>query len=106
MTKKSTPGDDWVIDSLREQVASAGCNAFVPGTEEYLRATSIWNGAVKHRPVLVIPCKTVRDIQVGLSAARRNGVPVSVKGEGMTGVAAAFAIPVWSLIFPTCRRFP
>jgi len=43
---------------------------------------SLWNGAVKHRPALVVACRSPEDIRGALQRARDEQLPVSVLGGG------------------------
>jgi FAD/FMN-containing dehydrogenase len=42
----------------------------------------VWNGAVRRRPALVAFCKQPEDVQAAVRAARRHGLPLSVRGGG------------------------
>jgi FAD/FMN-containing dehydrogenase len=50
-----------------------------PAQDETLR---IWNGAVDHRPALVVRCETPADVQAAVRAARTHDLPLSVRGGG------------------------
>jgi FAD binding domain/Berberine and berberine like len=54
----------------------------LPGDDDYLNARQIWNGAVEHRPAMFAQCKTVKDVQTAVRAARTHGLPLSVRGGG------------------------
>ncbi|MET1026818.1 MAG: FAD-binding oxidoreductase [Dongiaceae bacterium] len=77
------------IAAVRDQLSAAGCQVFEPGSEGYAQATRIWNGAVEHRPGLVVHCLTVDDIQLSLAAAQAQGIQVSVRGGGHDWVGRA-----------------
>ncbi|MEU8078923.1 FAD-binding oxidoreductase [Catellatospora citrea] len=50
-----------------------------PGYDE---ARQIWNGAVEHRPALIVRAETPTNVQAAVRAARANGLPISVRGGG------------------------
>lgn len=49
---------------------------------EYERALVLWNGAVHHRPAVVVRCESVPDVQAAVRAARAHHLPLSVRGGG------------------------
>ena len=66
-------------DELR--AAISGCVA-VPGHELYDEGSRVWSGAVRSRPAIVAFCKQPEDVQAAVRAARRHGLPLSVRGGG------------------------
>ncbi|MEA3073709.1 MAG: hypothetical protein QOD29_5155, partial [Alphaproteobacteria bacterium] len=42
----------------------------------------VWNGAARRRPAIVAFCKQPEDVQAAVRAARRHGLPLSVRGGG------------------------
>jgi FAD/FMN-containing dehydrogenase len=48
----------------------------------YDAARRVWNGAVNHRPALIVRCETPAQIQSALRAAHSHRLPVSVRGGG------------------------
>ena len=48
----------------------------------YADAVALWNGAVKHRPAIVLTCSSVDDVVLGVRTAREFGLPLSVRGGG------------------------
>src|SRR3712207_8562213 len=52
------------------------------GDDGYDLARTVWNGAVDHRPAVVVRCTDASDVQAALRVARRHGLPVSVRGGG------------------------
>jgi FAD binding domain len=48
----------------------------------YEQARRIWNGAVTHRPALIVRPKTTAEVQTAVLAARRHELPMSVRGGG------------------------
>jgi FAD/FMN-containing dehydrogenase len=63
-------------------MAVADIDVVHPGSEAYDDAVRLWNGAVEHRPVAVVRCRSADDVQAGLALAREQGLPVSVRGGG------------------------
>lgn len=57
----------------------------------YEASRALWNGAIRHRPVVVLHCSQPSDVQAGVRVARDLGMPVSVRagGHGWTGSALA-----------------
>jgi FAD/FMN-containing dehydrogenase len=49
---------------------------------EYEEARWIKNGAVDHRPALIVRCETPAEVQAAVLAARRHELPLSVRGGG------------------------
>ena len=45
-------------------------------------AAAVWNGAVTHRPALIVRCETTADVQHAIRAARGSELPLSVRGGG------------------------
>jgi len=52
------------------------------GDDDYARTRQIWNGAVEKLPALFAVCETSADVQAAVRAARRHGLPLSVRGGG------------------------
>jgi FAD/FMN-containing dehydrogenase len=53
-----------------------------PGSVEYDEARRVWNGEIERFPAVVLQPLDQRDVAVGLDYARRQGLPVSVRGGG------------------------
>ena len=49
---------------------------------EYGESLRIWNGAVHHRPAVVVCCETPADVQAAVLGARRHHLALSVRGGG------------------------
>lgn len=49
---------------------------------ELATAAALWNGAMNHRPALVVHCETTAEVQHAIRTAREFGFPVSVRGGG------------------------
>lgn len=45
-------------------------------------SAAVWNGAVTHRPEVIVRCETTADVQHAIRAARESGLPLSVRGGG------------------------
>lgn len=54
----------------------------LPGAAEYERATSIWNGAIEHRPAAVAHCRNAEDVSRAIRHARELSIELSVRGGG------------------------
>jgi FAD/FMN-containing dehydrogenase len=57
-------------------------NVAAPGDELYEKGRRLWNGAVRRRPAIIAFCKRPEDVQAAVRAARRHGLPLSVRGGG------------------------
>ena len=66
-------------DELR---AAMSGRVALPGDERYDEGCRVWNGAARHRPAIVAFCKQPEDVQAAVRAARRHGLPLSVRGGG------------------------
>ena len=42
----------------------------------------VWNGAVRRHPAIIAFCRQPEDVQAAVRAARRHGLPLSVRGGG------------------------
>lgn len=68
-----------VLVALTNQVDPA---RVVTGEAELAAAAAVWNGAVNHRPALVVRCETTAEVQHAVQTARKFGMPLSVRGGG------------------------
>ena len=66
-------------DELREAISG---RVALPGDELYEKGCRVWNGAVRRRPAIVAFCEQAEDAQAAVRAARRHGLPLSVRGGG------------------------
>ncbi len=66
-----------------EQLASTIRGSVItPEAEGYEDARRVWNGTVDKRPAVVVRCAGVADVVEAVNLARREGLPVSVRGGG------------------------
>lgn len=75
------------VDELR---ASVSGGVALPGDERYAEACRLWNGAVQRRPAMVAFCRRPEEVQAAVRAARRHGLPLSVRGGGHDWAGRAF----------------
>ena len=66
-------------DELRAAISG---RVALPGDELYEKGCRVWNGAVRRRPAIIAFCKQPEDVQAAVRAARRHGLPLSVRGGG------------------------
>src|SRR5687767_7815748 len=57
----------------------------------YDAGAALWNGAVKHRPAIVLSCTSTEDVVLGVRTAREFGLPLSVLGRGHDYAGRALA---------------
>jgi FAD/FMN-containing dehydrogenase len=55
---------------------------FVPGSDGYEDARTIWNAMIDRRPAIIARCANVSDVVRAIEVARDNGLPVAVRGGG------------------------
>ncbi|MGK8525031.1 FAD-binding oxidoreductase [Nocardia asteroides] len=79
MTTPSPFPLDPLLETLHRTVTSGQVATSGAG---YDAGCVVWNGAVRHRPAVVLRCRTPADVQAGVRAARDHGVPLSVRGGG------------------------
>jgi len=53
-----------------------------PGDAEYDAARTLWNATIERRPALVAHCEGTADVMAAVDFARRNGLPLAVRGGG------------------------
>ena len=69
--------------SIAEELRTALSGSVVlPSDESYGATRRVWNGAVQHRPAMIAFCESTADVQGAVRAARRHGLPLSVRGGG------------------------
>jgi hypothetical protein len=66
-------------DELRAVISG---RVALPGDELYDEGARVFNGAVRRRPAIIAFCKQPEDVQAAVRAARRYGLPLSVRGGG------------------------
>jgi FAD/FMN-containing dehydrogenase len=70
------------LDAARALRVAMQGTVVVRGDDDYARARQIWNRAVENQPALLAVCETTEDVQAAVRAARRHGLPLSVRGGG------------------------
>ncbi|OLT16475.1 FAD-linked oxidase [Pseudonocardia sp. CNS-139] len=65
--------------TLRQHLGDGKVRTAGPG---YDAARRIWNGAVDHRPAVVVRAETAADVQAAVRAARESGLALSVRSGG------------------------
>jgi FAD/FMN-containing dehydrogenase len=70
------------VIALRDCIEAVGGSVFLPGEADYARASRIWNGAVEHKPAVVVRCRTADEVRLAVRAARLRNFPLSVRGGG------------------------
>jgi FAD/FMN-containing dehydrogenase len=73
---------DRVSSSCADELRSTISDVALPGDELYGKGCRIWNGAVRRQPAIVAFCRRPEDVQAALRAARRHGLPLSVRAGG------------------------
>ncbi|GIJ57608.1 FAD-binding protein [Virgisporangium aurantiacum] len=53
-----------------------------PDDAGYDAARAVWNGAIDHRPRVIVRCRSVDDVVAAVRSGRDRGLPVSVRGGG------------------------
>src|SRR5262245_8079374 len=69
-------------EAARELTARIGTDSVVTSGPAYEETCRIWNGAVTTRPALVVRARTQGAVQAAVRAARRHGLPLSVRAGG------------------------
>ncbi len=73
---------------LRTSLRAGRVHVSGPG---YADGVTLWNGAVKHRPAMVLTCTSTDDVVLGVRTAREFGLPLSVRGGGHDYAGRALA---------------
>lgn len=68
-----------VIQELQQLLKG---KVLLPQDEAYEEARAIWNGAIKHKPAVIIFPETVEDVQIAVHFANKQQLPFSVRGGG------------------------
>jgi FAD/FMN-containing dehydrogenase len=66
-------------DELRAAISG---RVALPGDELYEGGRRVWNGAVRRRPAIIAFSRQPEGGQAAVRAARRHGLPLSVRGGG------------------------
>lgn len=70
------------VSAARELSAQFDPDRVLVSGPSYEQIRQVWNGAVDHRPALIVRCETSADVQAALRAARSHHLPLSVRGGG------------------------
>ncbi len=54
----------------------------LPGDGEYDQLRKVWNGMIDRRPTAILRALSATDVINGIKFAKRQGLPVSVRGGG------------------------
>jgi hypothetical protein len=68
-----------VIGNLREKIMG---KVILPGSTEYETNRKVWNGIIDKKPGIIVQCKNTNDVVTCVNIARKNNLPVSVRGGG------------------------
>ncbi|MEN0054397.1 MAG: FAD-binding oxidoreductase [Mucilaginibacter sp.] len=68
--------------AIQELQSSLKGQLLLPENENYEQARQLWNGAVKHKPAVIILPETVEDVQAAINFATAQQLPFSVRGGG------------------------
>src|SRR5215813_132251 len=71
-----------VEEAVQDIAARLGPDKVVTSGEAYEQTCRIWNGAVTSLPALAVRARTQDDVQAAVRAARRHGLPLSVRAGG------------------------
>ncbi len=69
------------MPSSVEPLALEG-DVITPGHEEYETARKVFNGLIERRPALIARCASTHDVVATLAYARRQGLPLAIRGGG------------------------
>ncbi len=79
LTSHAAELDEAAVQKLRAGLRGA---LLRPGDAHYDTARLLWNGLVDRRPALIVRCAGAADVIQGLAFARRQGLPLAVRGGG------------------------
>ncbi len=75
-------GSDLAVSAARDLSAQLDPGRVLLPGPSYDEARRTWNGAVEHRPALIVRCQTPAEVQAAVGAARHHHLPLSVRGGG------------------------
>ena len=70
---------DAAVGRLAETLSG---QVLLPGAGEYDRARRLFNAMIQRRPAVILRCASPGDVVEGVTFARTEGLPISVKGGG------------------------
>ena len=73
---------DRISSSCADELRATLSDVALPGDELYEKGCRVWNGAVRRHPAIIAFCGQPEDVQAAVRAARRHGLPLSVRGGG------------------------
>jgi FAD/FMN-containing dehydrogenase len=73
---------DRVSSNCADELRATISDVALPGDELHEKGCRVWNGAVRRRPAIIAFCRQPEDVQAAVRAARRHGLPLSVRGGG------------------------
>jgi FAD/FMN-containing dehydrogenase len=71
----ATPGQSELVDRIDGRV-------ILPTDERYDAARRVWNGMIDRRPAMIVECTGPGDVVEALAHARREQLPITVRGGG------------------------
>lgn len=79
----TTTVDEAIVSAVRAALSDQIDPArIVTEGNQVVAAAAIWNGAVNHRPAVVVRCETSADVQHAVTTATEFAIPLSVRGGG------------------------
>ena len=73
---------DEVVSQLSKTIRG---NVITPASSEYEVARKVYNGMIDRRPAAIVRCADVADVRAAFNFARRDGLPVAIRGGGHNG---------------------
>lgn len=79
----TTTADEAIVSAVRAALSAQIDPArIVTEGNQIAAAAAIWNGAVNHRPAVVVRCETSAEVQHAVATATEFAIPLSVRGGG------------------------